>query len=45
MMCLSVSNVHNEPNVTAINKDNNFWIEEYPNARPSSYHEEEQHTS
>ena len=36
---LSVSNVHNEPNVTAIDKDNNFWIEEYPNAYPSSYHE------
>jgi len=36
---LSVSNVHNEPNVTAIDKDNNFWIEEYPNAHPSSYHE------
>ena len=36
---LSISNIHNEPNVTAIDKDNNFWIEEYPNAHPSSYHE------
>ena len=35
----SVSNLHSEPNVTAIDKDNNFWIEEYPNAHPSSYHE------
>ena len=36
---LSVSSLHSEPNVTAIDKDNNFWIEEYPNAHPSSYHQ------
>ena len=36
---ISLSDIHPEPNVTVIDKENNYWIEEYPNASPSSYHD------